>query len=419
MPGENTVTTMDALFHEVWLDGESNIINLVPEVAKLQKMIGFDDELEPGDVFKQMIETHMEQGLTHAGPTEDVVTLNAAEAPTPLEARVQPCQLYLRSQLGYNALIKAEKGGKKAFRAATEHVVTNMTRSLRKVAEFYALYGQRAAATVGSLAGQVISILSTDGSSTWSEFWRGSKNMFIDVYQSDGTTLRQAGLKITSVSLSGKSLTVSGTVTGIAANDLIYLRGANASGTLKAPVGVDRIATATTTLYNIDPTANPEWAGQSYAVGGNLSMLKILEMADRASLAGAEGDMVCLIPTKAFSKLNSDQSTLRRYDTSFKKDEALNGVKSLRFVGPSGDVAVVPHPFVKESEAHLFVPGEFKRVGREISFNRPGPGGKAGDGKIFLELSGSTGFELRALTFQTTYTPRPSWIVKGTGITYA
>lgn len=409
---------MDALFHETYLEGEKNIANLVPEVNRMQRMIGFDEEIEPGDKFVQLIETSMEQGLTHGGPTDDVVTLNAASAPTPSEAQVQPYQLYLRAQLGYNALIKAEKGGKKAFRSATEHVVLGMNRALRKYAEIYMLYGQSSLATVSGLSSQIISIKTTDGSSTWSELWRGMKGAVIDVFQSDGSTSRQAGLVISSVDLSAKTITVTGTTTGIVSGDLIYMRGANSAGTHKAPVGLDKINTNSGTLYNIASTVDG-WAGQTYAAGGNLSMLKILEAADKSGLAGAEGDLVASIPYRAFAKLNSDQSTLRKYDTSYKQDEALNGVKSLKFVGPTGDISIVPHPYLKESEAFVFVPTEFKRVGREVSFSRPGPGGKAGDGKIFLELSGSTGFELRNLTFQTLYTPRPSWTTKITGITYA
>lgn len=420
MAGENTSTTLDALFKDVFLTGETAVGNVVPEVNKLQRLIKLNSDLNPGDKFVQMIETALEQGITYAGPTEDVVTLNSSEASASGEAQVQPYQIYERATIGYNALDKAEGGDKKAFRSATEHVVMNMLRSARKRVEIDLIYGNRPLATVTSLSSQVISILATDGSSTWAPgLWRGMKNAYIDVFQSDGSTSRQAGLKITSVDLANKTITVSGTTTGIASTDLIYFKGANSAGTLKSMIGLDRLATNTGTLYNIDASTNEGWKANSYAVSGNLSMLKVLEAVDQSGLAGCDEDVVALIPWKAYAKMNNDQSLFRGLDGSYKRDVAVNGVKSIEFEGQTGKINLVPHPYLKESEGFIFAPGNTMRIGKEITFARPGPGGKAGDGKIFRELADNTGFELRCWTKQTVYTPNPAWVTKLTGISYA
>lgn len=412
MAGENTATSLDALFHEVFLDGEEGIVNVVPQVSKMQRLIDLDESLNPGDYFKQMIELAQEAGITYADPDEDVVLLNAAEASESKEARVKPYQMFERAVLGYNAADKASAGGK-AFRDATEHMVMNMLRTMRKRVEIGLIRGQKALAVVSGLAGQVISI---DPTSWAPGIWYGAKNQYIDVFQSNDSTVRQAGLKIASVDIAAKTITVTGTTTGIVATDLIYFKGENVAGAKKNMVGLDMIATNTGTLYNINAASYPDgWKGQTYAIGGNLTMQKILEMCDLSGIAGCEMDVVALIPHKAFTKLNVDQAALRDYDGSYSEGEARNGVRSIKYVGQMGTVDVVPHPYVWESECYIFAPTNFKRIGKEIGFTRQGPGGGP---HIFRELTDNTGFELRCWTKQTLYTPNIPWVVKGTGIVY-
>lgn len=412
MAGENTVATLDAMFHEIHEDGESGIVNVVPQVVKLQRLITLDEDLNPGDYYKQMIELSAEHGVTYADPDEDVVLLNAAEASESKEARVKPAQIFERAVLGYNAADKAQSS-KQAFRSATENLVMNMLRTMRKRTELDLLYGQKPIATVSGLAGQVISI---DPTSWAPGAWYGSRNASIDVFQSNDSTVRQAALKITAVDMAAKTITVSGTTTGIVAGDLIYFKGQNVAGAKKSCVGLDRIATATTgVIHNIDASVYVEWRPQSYAINGNLSMLHLLNMVDLAGVAGCELDVVALIPHKAYTKLNADQAALREYDGSYTETVAKNGVKSIKFVGQTGTIDIVPHTYVKESECFIFAPNNFKRIGREIGFTRPGQGGSP---YIFRELQDNTGYELRCWTKQVLYTPNPAWVVKGTGINY-
>lgn len=417
MAGENTATSLDALFHEVFLSGEAGIVNVVPQVTKMQRLIDLDEELNPGDYFKQMIELAGEAGITYAGPDEDVVALAAAEASESKEAQVKPYQMFERSVMGYNAADKASAGGKKSFRDATEHMVMNMLRTIRKRVEIDLIYGQKPLGVVESVVGQVIKISET----SWAPgIWYGMRNASIDVFDADDATVEQAGLKITGVSISTRELTVSGTATGMAAGSLVYLKGQNSAGTKKSMFGLDALATHSSgLLYNINSTTYPDgWKAQTKAINANLSMRKGLELADMAGIAGCEQDMVLLIPHRAYTDLNSDQAALREYDGSYSQNGSVNGVKSITFVGQTGKLDIVPHTYLKESECFLFAPENFKRIGREIGFTRPGPGGTGADGKIFRELADNTGFELRCWTKQTLYTPNLPWLVKGTGITY-
>lgn len=415
MAGEHTATSLDAMFHEVFLKGEKGITNVVPQVDKMQRLIDLDTSLNPGDKFKQMIEVAAEAGITYAGPDDDVVLLNAAEASESKEAQAKPYQIFERSVLGYNAADKASQGGKKSFREGTEHMVLNMMRTMRKRAEIDLIRGQKPIAKVGApVAGQVITI---DATAWGPGIFYGSRNASIDVFQADDATPRQLNLKISAADVSPtvRTLTVVGTTTGITTGDLIYFKGQNVAGVKKSMVSLDLIATNTGVLHNISAVTYPDvWKGQSLAIGGNLTMQKILEMCDLSGVAGCEEDVVALIPHKAFTKLNVDQAALREYGGNYKEGEAKNGVKSIKYVGQMGTVDIVSHPYLWESECYLFCPDNFKRIGKEIGFSRPGPGGD----KIFRELTDNTGFEMRCWTKQTLYTPNPAWVVKGTGITY-
>lgn len=416
MAGENTATSLDSLFHEVFLKGEAGIVNVVPQVDKMQRLIELDESLNPGDYFKQMIEVAAETGVTYAGPDEDVVALNAAEASESKEAQVKPHQMFLRSVLGYNAADKASQGGEKSFRDATQHMVLNMLRTIRKRVEVDLIRGQSHIGKVSAVAGQVITI----DPDFWAPgIWYGSKNVFLDVFAADDSTLQQGGLKVSSVNMATRQVTLVGAMAGIGAGSLLYFKGQNAAGTKKSMTGLDTIATHTGTLHNIPTGSYPDvWKGQTKAIAGNLTMQKLLEMADQSGVAGCEENTVALIPHRAFTKLNMDQSALRDYDGSYKEGEAKNGVRSIKYVGQMGTIDIVSHPYVMESECYLFAPDNFKRIGREIGFTRPGPGGGGDQGKIFRELADNTGFELRCWTKQTLYTPNPAWVVKGTGITY-
>jgi len=62
MASVNTVSTLSGLFKDVYGD---DIIKLLPEVAKLQKMIDFREAEEIGKKFVQPVVLAREHGLTY------------------------------------------------------------------------------------------------------------------------------------------------------------------------------------------------------------------------------------------------------------------------------------------------------------------------------------------------------------------
>src|SRR5690606_36099391 len=100
--------------------------------------------------------------------------------------------------------------------------------------------------------------------------WAGSENAVIQVYKSADNALVSSGadsyFTINSVSYANKTLTVSGTTTGIDALDTAlastatgYIHWKGAKG--KEPVGLDKIISNSGELFGIDAAVYALWTG--------------------------------------------------------------------------------------------------------------------------------------------------------------
>lgn len=405
-----TSTEYDAMFKEVY---SKDILSLVPEQLKIQRMAPLSEDGLVGDKFVQPVCLSYEHGITHLSPSDDDSTIRASIASAYDKVEIEPNQYVIRSRIGYNALFRAAKAGKQAFKTATSQVTMNMTKSLRKRLEIDMLYGKRPVGTVAGLSSQVIEI----SEATWAPgIWAGSKNAVIDVYQSDGTTLEQGDLVISSVDMTNRKLTVVGTTTNISSGDLVYFDTANVDGTLNTMVGLEKITNTTSgDLFGVS-AANELWQAQRYDAAGPLTMRKIMAATNRAVELGLEEDVVCLIPSKAYEVLNSNEAALRDYDKSYSRGEAVNGVRGIKYEGQFGTVSIVPHTYLKQGQGFLLNPKDIKRIyTTDLTFERPGTGGSGG---IFHEVVDKTSYEMRAYMAQGFFLENPAHLVEIYGITY-
>lgn len=394
----NTTTTLSGLFKTVYGD---EILNLQPDSAVLSKMTKFRETERIGKSYECPVILSSEQGATYMAAGDGAVTLNSSVAATLKNAAVDASQILLRGQIDYEAAEKAS-GGAKAFKGATELLVENLMESATKRQELSFLYGQTGLATVSALASQVI----TMSAATFAPgIWSGMENAVIDVY--NGASVRQANLVITSVDLDNRTLTVTGTTTGIASGDKIFFKGAYG----KECAGLDKIITNTGSLFGIDASAYALWAGSSYDASGALTMAKVLSAVSKAvAKGGLNEDVVVMVSPKTWSNLNSDQAALRNYVD--KDSKAQNGFEAIEYRGMNGKISVVASGYVKEGEAFVFPPKKLKRIGtREISFNTPGR-----QDEIFMHVPDMNAYELRCYGAQSIFVEAPAKCVKITGI---
>lgn len=418
-------TALDGLFKEVY--GE-DIIDLVPEVGKLIKMLPWSSDDEEGDSYHQPVVLSYEHGVTYAAGDAGAFSLKDHVAQTMKDANLKGSQILLRSALSYDAAAKASRGGKKAFKKATEHLVENMMKSITKRVELSILYGQSLTGI-----GQPESTSNVDSDTTtftisdatWAPgIWAGLEGATLDLYDDmDGTpTLvnTNAKLVVASVDLDSKTVTVDGNSTDITAIDALTYGGDEAllfEGAYgNEMAGIDKIITNTGTLFGISAATYNLWKGNTQALGGTPTFGKILQGVSKGVARGLDEKAALVVPPIAYESLNDDMAALRQYDSSYKRSKGELGVETITYMGQNGEIEIIPHILIKEGEFFLFPPKKLKRVGaQDISFKTPGMSEK---GNIFRHLESRAGYELRVYTDQAILGNCPATFVKYTGATY-
>tara|TARA_R100000805_G_C3615039_1_gene116369 strand:+ start:217 stop:1485 length:1269 start_codon:yes stop_codon:yes gene_type:complete len=415
-----TPAQLDGLFKEVYAD---NIVNLIPDSAKLVKTIPFiSADKENGNNYNQPVVLSNEHGMSFGSSSSGAFSLNNSIAMTMKNAQVQGGQMVLRSSISYDAASKASNS-KKAFVRGTEYLVENMLESHTKFLEIGLLYGGSGLGNFDTISGSSATsrTITCTVASFASGIWSGAENAVLQFY--DGSSLVSSGadskFTITSVDLSNRQLTVSGTSTGITAL-ATQLGSGNADAYWDGAYGneingLDSIITNTGTMFGIDAGTYSLWSGNSYSAGSAaLTMAKVLKSISDAQARGLNEDVDCFINPVTWQALNSDQAALRSYDSSYKAAKAEAGTEAITFHSQSGLIKVHSHNIVKQGEGFIIPPKKVKRLGStDITFKRPGRQGE----DFFRELSDNAGYELRSYSDEAIFVECPARCVKITNIT--
>jgi len=239
------------------------ILQLVPDVAKLIKMVPFvESEKEIGNLYHQPVIVNNEHGVTYAAQNAGAFPLNSAIPLTMKDAQVPGAQILLRSAIDYESAARASNDTK-AFKKATGLLVQNMMESMRKRLEIASWYG----ADPDGI-GQASSSVNTDTTTTvvqistasWATgIWAGMESAKIQFYTDAADALVSSStdsiFTVSAVDVANRQLTVTGTTTGISALDTalsaacnIFFNGAKA----KEMSGISKILQNATTLFNVD-----------------------------------------------------------------------------------------------------------------------------------------------------------------------
>lgn len=420
MAQQNSTTTLDGLFKTVY--GNEGPINLVPEVSYLQKRIPFQTSERIGKSYNFPVVLTQEQGVSYLAAGSGVSTLESSVASQLKEAVVDAQQIIVRGQMDYEAAAKAQKSPA-AFKNASQLLVENLMDTASKRMEIAMLYGRSPKGLGETSASTNINTTSTTltfSAASWSPgIWSGLENANVNFYVSSSDALvssaANAIFTVISVNFTDRKVSVSGSTTGITALDAaaaapLYVHFKNAR--LAEPIGLDKIITNTGDLFGINATTYSMWAGSSFAVGGTITVAKIIEASKMAVAKGGlmeEADV--LVSPASFVKLSGSMTDLRRQDGGDKKGIA--GFETISLLGINGRLNVVPHPMVKEGEAFIVPMKRVKRIGsQEFSFETPGR-----SGELFLQVPDANAYELRLYGAQAIVAEKPAQLVKLTGIT--
>lgn len=419
-----SISDLDGLFKNVYAD---TINNLMPEASKIVKMVPFSVEERIGKKFEQPVALTYEHGYTYGAPASGAFALRASISMKMQDAQVDGYQGVLRSQMDYETAAKAVSGGKTAFKKATQLQVENMMESGTKRVELSCLYGQ-------SGLGQTSSSVNTNATTTVLQFttaswatgiWSGMENCPLNFFSNASGAKVSSGddsiFFISSVDVTNKKLTVTGTSTGIAALDsaavatldVFFDTARTDATTFSEMVGLNKIITNTGTLFNINATTYQLWQGNSYSVGsGALTLGKILAGLALPIGKGLDEKVTVLMNDKTWANVANDQAALRRYDPTYSSEKSKNGFQAITFYSTNGEVELIPYNCVKEGEAFAFPVKRLKRIGAsDISFESLGQ-----SGRIFRELNDNAGFEYRLFNDQSIFCETPAKTLKFTNI---
>lgn len=416
-----TVSDLDGLFKVVYA---GQLENLIPESAKLSKLIPFSQEEKIGKHYAQPVILTYPHGVTYGAPGDGAFTLNAAIAPKTQEAQVDAYQHVLRDSMDYETAAKASSGGEKAFRKATELSIELMMESITKRVELDMLYGQVGVGQTSSSSNQsATTTLITLTTASWATgIWAGMENATLQFYTA-GLSLVSSStdsiFSVTQVNVTNRTLLVTGTATGITALD-----SAIGSGTCslwfngsygKQMAGLVKILSNTGTLFNISATTYSLWAANTVDIGGQMTMSKLLNALAVPSGRGLDEKVTVFVNDRTWANLASDQAALRKYDARYDEGRAKNGFKAITFYSQNGEVEIMPWNCIKEGIAIAVPLKQCKRIGStDITWQLPG--GEPENPRFFRELADAAGFEYRVYSGQAIFIKKPARCLYMTGI---
>lgn len=421
MAQTNTTATLDGLFKTVYGEGP---VNLVPDVAYLQKRIQFKETEKIGKQYEFPVVLSMEAGVTYLAAGAGASTLNASVASVMKPAQVDANQIIVRGQMDYEAAAKAQSN-KVAFKNASELLVENLADTASKRLEIAMLYGRSPTglgiADTSANSSSTVTVLQMTAASWADGIWSGAENSEVNFYKtSDNTLISSAAnaiFRVVSVNFADKKITVEGTATGITALDShlgsgdAYVHFKNAKDA--EPVGLDKITLNTGSLFGIDAGTYGMWSGSTFGAGS--AALTVAKILNAVSMPVGKGGLMeeadVLVSPKTFTNLSGTLSDLRRFPEKG-DSEAIAGFETIKLYGPNGKLNIVPHPMVKQGEAFVVPFKRIKRIGtQEASFMTPGR-----KDEIFLHVPDMNAYELRLYCAQAIVCEKPAQLCKITGI---
>jgi len=410
----HTKSTLDGLFKDVYV---GKLESLIPDFGILMKKIAFESANKTGRDYVKSVKLTNEQGFTYGAGIQTLAGIISSDVG---DAKVQGNALTLQTGFSYDAAANMASS-KGAFIDATKFKFMAMMEAAACRLEAQMLYGDSGLGVSDNSTNTstVITVIDFTAASWAPGLWSGQEGATIDFHKTaDGVKLNTTGvMTIDSIDHVNKALTVSGATGDISAIDThlstlladIYYAGSKGN----EMVGLKSIVSNTGSLYGINGATYSLWAGNSSAVGGNLTLKKIYDGQALAVSKGLMEEVVVLVSPATYAVLANDQASLRRYNAKGDVKDAANGAESVEFYGQNGKISIVPHPMVKEGEALSFPIKKAARIGAtDLTFNTPGKGDE-----MFQQLASQTGYECRLYSEQSIFLPCPAKGVLFTGVT--
>lgn len=420
MANVTTPSILEGVYKYIFGDGP---INVIPQYTKLLKALPFESAKALGRKYIFPVIVGDEQGVTF-NTDGSAFTLNDGISMATQEAEVEGVEMVFRGFIS-NKAISAARNDKQAFANSLALKIERLMESHARAAEYQILYGQSGARATAYTAGTSTTGAVTISDATWATgFWAGSAGMELQFYANNDSTLISTGadsiFSVVSVDYTNKKVNLSGTTQGI--TDLaaatytgggLYVYRNGAKG--KEMAGIDKICTNTGSLFGIDAATYDLWKANNLTTSGALNFQKIQDAVVQAVGRGLMEDLTCYLSPGQWTKLATDQASLRKYDSSYKKDKAVNGFDSIEFYAANGKLTIEPHPMVRGGDLFMIPKDRIKRIGSsDITMERQDE-----KGKYFYPMTDKAGWEIRTYSDFAIIPEAPARMIKLSGFTAA
>ncbi len=399
-----TKSGLDGLFKDVYGD---SLENLRPDFSILTQKIGFKEAKKTGRDYVEAVQLTHEHSVTYGAGLQTLSDIIVAQVD---DAKIRGSAMTLRTAFSYEAAANmvSDKG---AFIDATKFRFQNLMESASQRLELQMLYGSSELGVVASVVDGSDTV--TISAASWGPgIWSGMEGAPISIYSAAGALRVHTAVVGVDAATKTLSVTAATDLSAVIATDRIVFKGAlgNEMTGLRSILSTGLVGGGTS-LYGISAANYGLWKGNSAAVGGvNLTLRKIYDGLVPAIGKGLMEDVVCLVSPATFATLANDEAALRRYVAKTGKGD--RGVDKIDFLGASGNVEIVVHPMMRESEAYAFPIKRASRIGAsDLTFQTPGY-----KGEMFQQLADQTGFETRLYTEQSIFLPCPAKTTIFTGI---
>ena len=347
----------------------------IPDGTILLDEFGFDSANALGEDWNEPVSLTSENGFTLVeAEGANSPLINEPIAGTTKNANVNSPQIYLQSEVNYEAASRAMRKGEAAIVRAINHVIRNNTESHRRCQESQIFHGQVDLGVVESSTSTTIVI----SKATWAPGpWAGREGLLIDVQDATLANELDQDISITSINFSTRTLTCDAVNNGaVIAGTRVFMKDACIAGspaTFREPVGIHAALTATSSVYGINPSTYTLWdAGSVSASSDTLDFDHSTEAVARVAEKGGMGLLLQIVNPHSFNDLIGDQAALRSYDEDGSTAMYRTGARAIRFFTGNGEVSVRPSIYQKRGFAFVLDGKCWSRKGsQDFSFSSP------------------------------------------------
>jgi hypothetical protein len=411
------------LFKRVY--GQLN--DLRPETDILDKLIPFENSQRIGDSYVEDFILGDSVGITFAGTAQDAFSIRPPIAGTVKQSSIKGSQTVLSDVLSWGFMARGATT-EAAFFDSTKLVMKNHLESHNKFINVAKVYGQspdllgfvsfapsgtvyRGATYSGS--GNV-TLTRADGSTIAftaginvaakailfapgqfaAGFWTGKQGVVVKQVNSSGTVVASGKLVSWDASL------------GYIVVDFVPVApsAVSGAGSLRIAydgwesglelVGMKRILTNTSTLFGIDASQYPLWAGNVVNLQNKRFDLKavFLGVANAINAGGLNEPLDILVNPRTYGNMANDEASFRKYDAKYVPSQGTNGFEAIEYYAANGVNRIVSCSCVKEGDAIGIVNKHWRFSGSQLpAFKVTGI-----DQQVIFPLQDNAGFAVRS-----------------------